>query len=54
MEPVLSAGAGVERKEEKNIRVPMDKQEKRVRQNRYVPRQEVPDVPGRVRETEAK
>jgi hypothetical protein len=36
----------VERKEEKNICLQMDKQEKRVRQNRYVSRQEVPDVPG--------
>jgi hypothetical protein len=38
MEPVLSAGAGVERKEEKNIRVPMDKQEKRVCEDRHISR----------------
>ena len=51
LEPVIPAGAGVERQEEKNICLPMGKQEKRVRQNRDVPRQEVPAFcPGRRRE----
>ena len=46
LEPVLPDGTWVESKKGKNLRLQMGKQEKRVRQNRDVPRQEVPDVPG--------